>query len=329
MSSLQVVAAAVGRHFAFADYVAAEALPSLSKKLPQAEKFAGVTSASRLQQRPAPEMVSSGIAEIDALTGGLPRGCLTEICGPASSGRTSFLLAAIAAATQREEVCALVDVSNALDPQSAAAAGVDLQKMLWVRCSAGKQTVNERTSQNHRAEFAALENALRVTDLLLQSSGFGMVVIDLADISFRAARRVPLTSWFRFRRAVENTNTLLLVSTRQPCAQTCASLLLQMQASGVRLQAQETKLPAISGQLSAENIGHHVSGARLQGVQLPTHAQLLQGLNISAQLLRSRLERKPGALCGGPVFRQANTKFHNAFDRQTTTSAQSLAAKGQ
>jgi hypothetical protein len=122
-----------------------------------------------------------------------------------------------------------------------------------------------------------------------------MVVIDLADISFRAARRVPLTSWFRFRRAVENTNTVLLVSTRQSCAQTCASLVLQMQASA--LQASGTKLPAIIDQPSAENIGHHVSGARVQrvpgGERLPTHAHLLQGLSISAQLLRSRLERKP------------------------------------
>ena len=43
-------------------------------------------------------MASSGIPELDALTGGLPRGCLTEICGPASSGRTTLLLAALVGA---------------------------------------------------------------------------------------------------------------------------------------------------------------------------------------------------------------------------------------
>ena len=97
-------------------------------------KFTGVTAASRLEVRPAPEMVSTGIHAMDALTGGLPRGCLTEIFGPASSGRTSVLLAALAAATQRQEVCALVDVTNAFDPQSAAGARVALDRLLWVRC---------------------------------------------------------------------------------------------------------------------------------------------------------------------------------------------------
>ena len=95
---------------------------------------ARVTPASQLDIRPAPEMVSSGVPAIDALTGGLPRGCLTEICGPASSGRTTLLLAALAAATRRGEFCAVVDASDALDPQSAAAAGVELERLLWVRC---------------------------------------------------------------------------------------------------------------------------------------------------------------------------------------------------
>ena len=98
-------------------------------------KLAGVTAASRLEVRPAPEMVSSGIPEIDELAGGLPRGCLSEICGPASSGRTSVLLAALAAATRRQEVCALVDTTDALDAVSAAAAGVELEKLLWIRCA--------------------------------------------------------------------------------------------------------------------------------------------------------------------------------------------------
>ena len=95
-----------------------------------------ITPASQLAVRPAPEMASSGIAALDALTGGLPRGCLTEIFGPASSGRTTVLLAALAAATRREEFCALVDASDALDPQSAATSGVDLDRLLWVRCGA-------------------------------------------------------------------------------------------------------------------------------------------------------------------------------------------------
>src|SRR5512146_3415031 len=94
----------------------------------------GVVPGSRLQVRPAPATVPSGIAQIDALTGGLPRGALTEIFGPASSGRTSLVLAALAEATRRQEVCALVDAGDSLHPESAAAAGGDLQRLLWIRC---------------------------------------------------------------------------------------------------------------------------------------------------------------------------------------------------
>src|SRR6266478_9435667 len=97
-------------------------------------KLAAVVPASRLDVRPATEMVSSGIPQLDSLTGGLARGCLTEICGTASSGRTSVLLLALARATQRGEVCALVDASDAFDPASAAAAGMEMSRLLWVRC---------------------------------------------------------------------------------------------------------------------------------------------------------------------------------------------------
>ena len=97
-------------------------------------RLASVTPASRLEIRPAPEMVTSGIPALDALTGGLPRGCLTEIFGPASSGRTTVLLAALAAATRRGEYCAVIDASDALDPHSVEAAGVGLGRLLWVRC---------------------------------------------------------------------------------------------------------------------------------------------------------------------------------------------------
>src|SRR5579862_8162184 len=145
MSSLPLVStAAIGRSVA----VATPAWPSLVfERLSAMPKLAGVTSASRLEVRPAPQMVSSGVREIDALSGGLPRGCLTEICGPASSGRTSVLLAALAAATQRQEVCALVDISDAFNPLSAAAAGVDFEKMLWVRCG---RLQKQSSPQRHR-----------------------------------------------------------------------------------------------------------------------------------------------------------------------------------
>ena len=109
----------------------------------------GILPASQLEVRPIPEMASSGISALDALTGGLPRGCLTEICGPASSGRTTVLLAALAAATRRGEYCALIDASDALDPHSMAAAGVDLDRLLWVRCGESSSPKNN-SPQRHR-----------------------------------------------------------------------------------------------------------------------------------------------------------------------------------
>src|SRR3984957_11215744 len=197
-----------------------------------------VTSASRLEIRPAPEMVSSGISALDTLTGGLPRGCLTEVCGSASSGRTTLLMAALAAATGRGEFCVVVDASDALDPQSAAAAGVELERLLWVRCSddppkshaaeqASRSTFDFDRSRSRPSEHR-LEQVLRATDLLLESGGFGLIVLDLSDLPPKAARRIPLTTWFRFRRAVENKPTILLAIEQQPIAGSCSSLLLKL-----------------------------------------------------------------------------------------------------
>lgn len=287
--------AALRRHFPFADGPAALAL---SERLRASPRLAAVTAASRLEVRPAPAMASSGIGEIDFLTGGFPRGCLSEVCGPPSSGRSSVLLAAVAAATRRQEACALVDAGDALDPQGASLARVELRQLLWIRCSpcedqdrgaahgasgslpAGGSSPGLR-SRPGRAWEHALQQALQTTDLLLQSSGFGMVAIDLADVPVKFARRIPLTTWFRFRRAVENTATVLLVIGRQSCAQTCASLVLQLDARAVRPVPRRP--PAGSAGSAAEPPEHAAS---------PAHARILEGLQVKAELLHSRLDRK-------------------------------------
>ena len=141
------------------------------------------------------------------------------------------MLAALAEATRREEACALVDASDNFDPASAAAAGVDLDRLLWVRCS--ERNCSSLRKNQRRTALGRLEQVLKVTDLLLQGGGFGMVVLDLGDIPAESARRVPLTSWFRFRRAVEPTATVLLVVEREPCAKTCASLVVRLQRMAV------------------------------------------------------------------------------------------------
>jgi hypothetical protein len=238
-------------------------------------------------------MVSSGIAEIDALTGGFPRGCLTEISGSVSSGRSTLLLAALAAATRRGEYFAVVDASDALDPQSVADAGVELDRLLWVRCGEGhrekaafngkknKVAKPELFSSSPHADSSRAENRLeqlmRVADLLLESGGFGLIALDLGDIPPQNARRIPLATWFRFRRAVEHTPTVLLVVERQSIAGSCSSLLIKL---GV---IKRDSLQWVSGR-------HGISDSPLP---LPTHAQLLTEIEITAELVRSRMERKP------------------------------------
>ncbi len=224
-------------------------------------KLAGVSLASRLEFRLAPEMAASGVPALDRMTGGLPRGCLTEIFGPASSGRTSVLLTALAAATHRQETCVLVDAGDAFDPLSAADAGVDLVRLLWTRCNekpSGKRNPNRSPIMNR------LDQTLRIIDLVLQSGGFGMVAIDLGDVPLTALRRIPLASWFRFRRTVENTPTVLLVTASAPCAPSCASLAIQLCANAI-----------------------------YSGQNKPAHARLLPNIRIEGELLRSRLPRKP------------------------------------
>jgi RecA/RadA recombinase len=78
--------------------------------------------------------LSTAIDAVDALLGGgFPRGALSEIHGPASSGRTGVLLALLARTTRGGALGALVDPLDRLDPASAAAAGTDLERLLWLR----------------------------------------------------------------------------------------------------------------------------------------------------------------------------------------------------
>jgi hypothetical protein len=114
---------------------------------------------------------------------------------------------------------------------------------------------------------------LKVTDLLLQSNGFGMIALDLGDVPVESARRIPLASWFRFRRAIEHTPTALLVLEQQPIAGSCSSMLVKVSGK---------KLSAVSSQLSGNPPMH---------TELP-HSELLDQFEITAELLCSRLERK-------------------------------------
>jgi hypothetical protein len=224
--------------------MAASSLATLRSKI-EADLRGRVASPFAYRDRNAFELVSTGIAEMDALVGGVPRGAMTEICGVACSGRTSLLLSALALRTADGEVCALVDARDSFDPLTANAAGIALEKLLWVRC------------QN-------IEQALRATDLLIQAGGFGMVAVDLSDVPTKTVRQVPLNAWFRFRRAVEDTPTILLLLEQEPNAKTCASLVVRLEAGEVRW-----------GEASANCY---------------PFAKLLRGLSVRTNVVRSRMQ---------------------------------------
>jgi hypothetical protein len=157
------------------------------------------------------ERVPTGIASLDEAIGGIPRGAITEIVGGLSSGKTGIALSILAAATSRGETCALVDGADAFDPASGAACGIDLNRLLWVRCP--------KTA-------ARLDQTLLSADLLLQAGGFGVVAVDLSDLPQQASA-TTLARWFRFQRAIENTPTILLLIGRNSVAKSAAVLVLR------------------------------------------------------------------------------------------------------
>lgn len=240
-----------------------------------------ITQPFTYRDRNVLEVVSTGIPEMDVCFGGLPRGAMTEICGPACSGRTSFLLAALAARTADGEVCALVDARDSFDPISAAAAGVVSKQLLWVRCK-------------------DIDQALRATDLLIQSGGFGIVAVDLSDVPSRLARQVPLNAWFRFRRAVEDTPTILLVLGQESNAKTCASLVLRLDAQHVQWsQAAHSSSDSFEG-------GSFSSRATISRMRaLASEVKLLCGYEVCGELVRSRIQPDTGS---GPETKFAAKK---------------------
>ncbi len=219
----------------------------------------------RHEKRPR-EILRSGIGEIDQAWGGFPRGAITEIHGTASCGRTSLMLATLAAATSTEETCAMIDCSDTFDLLSATRAGVNFDHLLWVRCQ-----------QN-------LERAFKSIDLLLHGGGFGLVALSLADMPPVTLRRIISTWWFRFRRAVEDTPTVLLVMTPISCTRSCAAMSVELKNEDVTWPA-TTKLaeqPALTPEHTAATHLSLVSAddRHTPLAAVPSHAHFLATSNI-------------------------------------------------
>ena len=168
------------------------------------------------------EGAAFGIAALDSqLGGGLPRGQVSELTGPQSSGRTSLAWTWLGAATRRGEAVALIDTFDRFDPLTATRCGLDLSRVLWVRGQAvtktagaldpawlpgaraveGPGTLLERT----------IDRALKALNLVLQSGVCTAVVLDMADVPLAGIRRVPPPTWMRLQRIVEGSETACLL----------------------------------------------------------------------------------------------------------------------
>jgi len=307
-----------------------------------------IPSALSPQPRVIRKVAPTGVEAIDSLLdGGLPLGAITEMVGPESSGRTSVVLSFLARMTQAARVCAWVDVSDMLHPESAAAAGVDLSRLLWIRCGVQKETATQgvrsqfvlpekylipppvkqglhgcgfgshprnevkgmssavgeffhpetiaprcaepqrrqprerevftpqeqptgmkpaRISSRPAKPWSRMEQALRVTDLLLQAGGFSAIVLDMASIAREYASRVPLATWFRYRAAAERTQASFILLTQHPCAASSVELQLRFHTGDAR----NDEATVFTG------IEHHVEAARRRFAQPDTNVVSLR-----------------------------------------------------
>lgn len=188
----------------------AHAIRARLESLLHADGF-GHTLPSRLTlDQPSAERLPVGRPDLDArLHGGVPVGCLTEVTGAPSSGRTSLLVSLLAETTRRDEAVAYIDAADSFDACCAARRGVRLARLLWVRCRGRVQT------------------ALKAADAVVRGGGMRVVVLDLADVPTTQLRRVPPAAYLRLKRAAEHTPTALVLLADHPLAGASATVTAQ------------------------------------------------------------------------------------------------------
>ncbi len=173
------------------------------------EILAHIVPARRLEQRRGHR--STGVAPLDEiLGGGWPRAALAELRGRRSSGRTAVLHASLACSIAAGQTVALVDCGGALDPRCAAAAGIELPRLLWIRSDSAQ--------------------ALKATDLVVSAGGFDLVALDVGD----ERPRVPSAAWIRLKHGAERQGTTILVATPASVVGAFASATVELSAAAPR-----------------------------------------------------------------------------------------------
>jgi recombination protein RecA len=218
----------------------------------------------------------------------IPKSALTQICtsGAVYSGRSVLLLALLSELTRGEHFCALVDASDNFNPETAEAVAVETRRLLWVRCGThgasryaekGKSaevpsactdeeqcaTRTLTVKEKAKTRLGILEQAFKAADILVQNGGFELIVVDLSGVEERELRKVPLSTWFRFARVVEQSTTALVFLMAYPAAQSCAALTL------------------------------HITGeeACWAGHEGDAHTQIVQGVQCATETGRARMKK--------------------------------------
>ncbi|MBI4447043.1 MAG: hypothetical protein HY645_14200 [Acidobacteria bacterium] len=195
------------------------------------EKFSPQKSAI-LHER---EIFSTGHFLWDqVLGGGLARGRISEIAGGESSGRTALVFSILSQATALEESVAYIDAFDMFDPFFATHCGVELSRLLWIRCGSSRQ----------RSSSGGCQVALKAADLLVRAGGFGVIVLDLAGMQ-EHPYRIPFSCWWRLKQRLEGSRTLLLALNKEPVTASASCTLLQMQC--VKTQWGDPPLKLLKG----------------------------------------------------------------------------------
>ena len=175
-------------------------IPIQVVKRPQQLEFSGVFRGHELTRKD--RRLSSGLAPLDALIdGGIPRGRISEITGRAGSGKTSIAASFASFATRRGEVAAWLDASGTFDPESMAAAGVELRRMLWASTRKGSKNL---CSPLQKGE--GVRSIVKAAELVLEAGGFGLVVVDFGE----APRAITYASSLRIARAAERSGAAVI-----------------------------------------------------------------------------------------------------------------------
>jgi hypothetical protein len=244
----------------------------------------------------APACADWQIPWLDAAVGGVPRGQVSEVVGPVSSGRTGLAWAALAAATARGERVALIDTFDRFDPALAADAGVDLSRVLWVRGQPVSRmsgaldpdwVPGQRAAQGPGTLFErSLDRALKAVHLAAQAGVCTLVALDLLDVPALALRRIPRSTWLRLQHSIEGSPVAVLLLGVQPMGRSAGGLSITV---GPPVGGQDGEGAAGAAGIDGPAASGAVAASRVQWRGTHDRARRLHGLQVA---LRGRTTRK-------------------------------------